>query len=73
MHIFVAKLLKCNFCNHFHVHPPTISARDFSREVCCSVTSHRYYSTAACKKKLALATRVHPPGICHDRFLYLSL
>ena len=30
MHIFVANLLKCNFCNHFHVHPRTLSARDFS-------------------------------------------
>ena len=33
MHIFVANLLKCNFCNHFLVHPPTLSARDFSRAI----------------------------------------
>ena len=33
MHIFVANLLKYNFCNHFDVHPRTLSARDFSRAI----------------------------------------
>ena len=31
--LFWKNILKCNFCNHFHVHPPTLSARDFSRAI----------------------------------------
>ena len=73
MHIFVANLLKCNFCKHLIIAefisiakvPETLHARF---PVWSSL--YRYYSIATCKNK-PLVSRVHFQGICHNRFLYL--
>ena len=66
MYIFVANLLKCNFCNHFHVHPLTVSVRDFSCAVSGLVKSllvllplNRYM------QQKTFGNQGTPPGICH--------
>ena len=73
MHIFVANLLKCNFCNHFIIAafisilkvPETFHARFPVRS-----SLYRYYSMASCKNK-PLVSWEHPQGICQNRFVYI--
>ena len=73
MHIFVANPLKCNFRKHLiiaeFISIPKVPETFHARFPVWS-SLHRYYSIASCKNK-PLVSRVHPQGICQNRFLYL--
>ena len=74
VHISVANFLKSNFCNHLIINllhsclsPYPYCQRLFT---CSFQFSQVSIIIATCKKK-PLVSRVHPPGICHNRFLCL--
>ena len=72
MHIFVANLLKCNFCKHLiiaeFISIPTVQ-EIFDAQF--PVWSSLYRYSIAAHKNKPLVSRVHPQGICQNRFLFL--